>query len=426
MDQLGGGNPRSRPSSASELGLVQFSSGTTRRPKPVALSHTAILIQAQIIIDAIQAAFTERGGDNWCGVSWLPLYHDMGLIGCVFPALLHNADLILIRPEDFIGKPALWLRAMSRHRGIISTAPNFAFALCTQRIQDEELEGVDLSAWRVALNGAEAVQPATLKAFVDRFAAYGLRPEAPTPVYGLSEAALAVCFSDFKKPFRILEHHEHGPLICVGGPLPGFSVEIRGTNGVQMHAGRTGQIWIRGPSLMEGYLDQPELTAEVMQDGWLNTGDLGLMEEEELFVVGRATDVIILNGKNHAPEAIEAAVDGLDGLRRGCVAAVGLRREEEHTESLILFVEEDKRATESSLASLSSRCEDAVLKQLQLQAQVLPLPAGTLPRTSSGKIRRREALALYKADKLLPPEKMGALKILGAMWESRKYMPKGP
>jgi acyl-CoA synthetase (AMP-forming)/AMP-acid ligase II len=150
------------------------------------------------------------------------------------------------------------------------------------------------------------------------------------------------------------------------------------------------------------------------------------MEEEELFVVGRATDVIILNGKNHAPEAIEAAVDGLDGLRRGCVAAVGLRREEEHTESLILFVEEDKRATESSLASLSSRCEDAVLKQLQLQAQVLPLPAGTLPRTSSGKIRRREALALYKADKLLPPEKMGALKILGAMWESRKYMPKGP
>jgi fatty-acyl-CoA synthase len=424
LEQLPEATPRPCPISPSNLGLVQFSSGTTRRPKPVALSHNAILVQSQLILDSIHTAFPNQDGKDWMGVSWLPLYHDMGLIGCIIPALLHDADLALIRPEDFIGKPSLWLRALSKYKGIISTAPNFAYALCTQRISDSELEGVDLSHWRVALNGAEAIQPATLKAFADRFGPLGFRAEAPTPVYGLSEAALGVCFSDFTSQFRTLEHPEHGTLVSVGKPLPGFSVCIRTPEGTEASEGQRGPIWIQGPSLMEGYLDQPELTAKVMKDGWLNTGDLGLMDNGELFIVGRATDLIILNGRNHAPDAIEIAVDGLDGLRRGCMAAVGVRPEGHHTDTLLVFVEEDQSAKANVLESLPERCEHAILNAVQLQAKVISLPAGTLPRTSSGKIRRRETLEQFQAGTLLPPEKMGAIKILSALWESRKNMPK--
>jgi acyl-CoA synthetase (AMP-forming)/AMP-acid ligase II len=177
---------------------------------------------------------------------------------------------------------------------------------------------------------------------------------------------------------------------------------------------------------MEGYLDQPELTAKVLENGWLNTGDLGLLDQGELFIVGRSTDLIILNGRNHAPDAIEIALDGLLGLRRGCVAAVGFRPEGEHTDRLLVFVEEDKIASADVLHSLEKRCESAILNTVQLRANVLRLPPGSLPRTSSGKIRRQEALLQFQAGTLLPPEKMGALKILGALWDSRKHMPKGP
>jgi acyl-CoA synthetase (AMP-forming)/AMP-acid ligase II len=384
------------------------------------------VIQAQLILDAIHRAFPESDGRDWTGVSWLPLYHDMGLIGCIIPALLHDADLALIRPEDFIGRPALWIRALSKYKAIISTAPNFAYALCTQRIADADLKGVDLSHWKVALNGAEAIQPDTLKAFAERFEPLGFRPEAPTPVYGLSEAALGVCFSDFNQVFRTLNHAEHGTLVSCGKPLPGFSVQIRDPQGAEVSTGRRGAIWIQGPSLMEGYLDQPELTAKVLENGWLNTGDLGLLDQGELFIVGRSTDLIILNGRNHAPDAIEIALDGLLGLRRGCVAAVGFRPEGEHTDRLLVFVEEDKIASADVLHSLEKRCESAILNTVQLRANVLRLPPGSLPRTSSGKIRRQEALLQFQAGTLLPPEKMGALKILGALWDSRKHMPKGP
>jgi acyl-CoA synthetase (AMP-forming)/AMP-acid ligase II len=424
LEQLPQVEARSTPPSPSNLGLVQFSSGTTRRPKPVALSHQAVVIQAQLILDAIHKAFPESDGKDWVGVSWLPLYHDMGLIGCIIPALLHNADLALIRPEDFIGRPALWLRALSKYKAIISTAPNFAYALCTQRISEEDMKGVDLSHWKVALNGAEAIQPSTLEAFTERFGAHGFRPEAPTPVYGLSEAALGVCFSDFNQVLRTLSHAEHGTLVSCGKPLPGFSIQIRDAQGVELAPGHRGAIWIQGPSLMEGYLDQPELTAKVLQNGWLNTGDLGLVDQGDLFVVGRATDLIILNGRNHAPDAIEIAVDGLPGLRRGCVAAVGFRPKGHPTDRLLIFVEEDPSTPPETLQTLSVRCESAILNAMQLRAKVLCLPAGTLPRTSSGKIRRREALEQFQEGTLLPPEKMGALKILGALWDSRKHMPK--
>ncbi|MCG8456769.1 MAG: AMP-binding protein, partial [Holophagales bacterium] len=317
-----------------DLALVQFSSGTTVAPKPVALSHRAILAQ----VSALNSHWPDDAatGLRHTGVSWLPLYHDMGLIGCVFPALERPSVLTLLRPEVFVARPHLWLRAISDHRATISVAPNFAYGLCVEKIRDQELEGVDLSSWRVALNGAEPVSPEVLRAFQARFAPWGFRPEALTPVYGLSEATLAVTFSELGLPFRgrrfdreALTRGEAVPspdgreIISVGKPVPDTEIEIRPQGPAPtLGASPIGRVWVRGPSLMEGYLDRPEATAEALVDGWLDTGDLGFVHEGELFLVGRAKDIVLVHGRNHSPEEIEHALDGLGGLRTGCAVAL--------------------------------------------------------------------------------------------------------
>ena len=422
LEQLGKSSPIEAPRT-SALGLVQFSSGTTSQPKPVALSHRALLVQGQLILDQLAESFPESRASH-SGVSWLPLYHDMGLIGCVIPAMIHSTDLVLIRPEDFIGRPALWLRALSRHKAIISPAPNFAYGLCAQRIRDEELDGVDLSSWRVALNGAEAVQEHTLRSFSNRFSKFGFREEAMTPVYGLSEAALAVCFSDFKAPRKTHQLEDGTKHISLGAPLPGFEVAIRDSQGSSVEEGESGRIWIRGPSLMEGYLNQPEATAEILVDGWLNTGDVGCLFGGELSVIGRAKDLIILNGKNHSPATIEASIVDLNGLRDGCVAAVGVPHAD--SERLVLLVEHASQATPAEIEQLGPLCTQRILEDHSLQAETVVLKPGTLPRTSSGKIRRRAALTHLLNDSLLPPESMGPLKLLSALWDSRRSMPRTP
>ena len=420
LDQLDAGTPvPSTTPPDSRLALVQFSSGTTNTPKPVALSHQALLVQGEVILNQLKEAFPEQ---EISGVSWLPLYHDMGLIGCVIPALLHQANLALIRPEDFIGRPALWLRALSRYKAIISPAPNFAYGLCAQRIRDEDLEGVDLSHWRVALNGAEAVQEHTARAFTERFRPFGLRDEAMTPVYGLSEAALAVCFSDFKTSYTSRQGADGRPQISLGPPLPGFGVEVRDEEGQPVPEGTEGTIWVRGPSLMEGYLNQPEATAKVLVDGWLNTGDVGCLIANELAVIGRAKDILILNGRNYAPAPIEGTLVDLPGLRSGCVAAISTQHGD--SERLVVLVEHTAKASAADIRELPALCTKRILEEHGLQAECIALKPGTLPRTSSGKIRRGAARAQLEQGTLLPPEAMGPLKILGALWDSRRSMPR--
>ena len=285
----------------------------------------------------------------------------MGLIGCVFPALERLADLTLIGPEVFVARPAVWLRALSRYRGTISPAPNFAYGLCVAKVRDDELQGVDLSSWRGALNGAESVAPSTLRAFVERFAPLGLRPEALTPVYGLSEASLAVSFAPLDRRFEtarfarsslapgavvreIGEDSDGRPeaedgqavreLVSVGVPVPGFRIEIRGEiraptemaeegeDPGPLGEGRVGRVWVRGPSLMEGYFGRPEASAKALVDGWLDTGDLGFLRDGELFLTGRAKDLVIVRGKNAAPEEIERLALTAPGARAGCAVAV--------------------------------------------------------------------------------------------------------
>jgi acyl-CoA synthetase (AMP-forming)/AMP-acid ligase II len=238
-----------------DLALVQFSSGTTVDPKPVALTHRAIMAQVR----ALNQFWPDTATVRHTGASWLPLYHDMGLIGCVFPALERPSILTLIPPEAFVAHPAVWLRVISRYRSTVSPAPNFAYGLCVEKVRDEELDGVDLSCWQVALNGAEPVAAPVLRKFAERFSSWGFEARALTPVYGLSEASLAVTFSPVGKGFscrrfdrRALSERglavpaaEGVELVSVGRPLPGFRVAVRDSEGRERREGEVGQIWVQ-------------------------------------------------------------------------------------------------------------------------------------------------------------------------------------
>jgi acyl-CoA synthetase (AMP-forming)/AMP-acid ligase II len=382
-----------------DLALVQFSSGTTFEPKPVALSHQAILANVR----AMRTIFLQAGEDVVPhGVSWLPLCHDMGLIGCVMLALEHPGSLTLIPPEVFVARPVVWLRALSRTRAMISPAPNFAYALCTDRIRDEEMTGVDLSAWRFALNGAEPVSAATLRKFSARFARWGFREEAMTPVYGLAEATVAVTFSEWRSPFRVARFDRAEladgrvtpaadgiELVSMGKPLPGVEIDVP-EDGV-------GPILVRGPSLMSGYLHQPAATLAALANGWLDTGDVGFVHNGELFVCGRAKDVLILRGRKYAPHDVEHTLAHLPDGSCVAAAAVSHRLEDDEEERLVVFVEAREPA-----ADLSATCCRAILAATGLETRhlVLVLP-GQLPRTSSGKVRRAETLRRWLAGTLL-------------------------
>ncbi|MEM9290465.1 MAG: AMP-binding protein [Acidobacteriota bacterium] len=434
--------------SEEDLALVQFSSGTTVDPKPVALSHRALLAQVRTLNGLWPADWSRKsstgsdsaqGIDPWrpTGVSWLPLYHDMGLIGCVLAALEIPSRLTLLPPELFIARPALWLRALSATGAEISPAPSFAYSLCVERVRDEELEGVDLSRWRVALNGAEPVAPAVLRAFSERFRPWGFDPRAMTPVYGLAEASLAVTFSRLDsdpiiRRFRRQELSRKGralpteaadgvELVSVGRPLPGFDAQIRRADGSPAEAGEVGRLWVRGPSLMEGYLSRPELTREALIEGWLDTGDQGFFDSEgDLFLTGRAKDIVLIRGRNYAPSELEAVMDTVEGVRRGCSVAASYLPEGGKEESLVLLVEAARGLGDERRRKLPEACGEALLAAMQLRAkEVVVLDPGTLPRTSSGKLRRGAALEAWRRGELQAPKRMGWLQWLKVLGRSR-------
>ncbi|HSN90761.1 MAG TPA: AMP-binding protein [Anaeromyxobacteraceae bacterium] len=397
-----------------DLGLVQFSSGSTVDPKPVALSHRALAAQ----IDALVAA-TSPGPDDVL-VSWLPLYHDMGLLGGLLGAMSYPGPLVLIPPEHFLTRPSLWLRAIARHRGTISAAPSFAYAYAADRIRDEDLAGLSLASWRLALDGAEAVSGEAMRRFTARFRPHGFAARALVPVYGLSEAALAVTFAARGggpggcrvDPVRLAREGLVAPgrreVVSVGTPLPGVEVAVRGERGEELPEGRLGTIHVRGPSLMDGYLGDPEATARALAGGWLDTGDLGFVLDGQLHVHGRAKDVVVVRGANHAPEEFEAALAGLPGLRAGCAVAVGTPAGD-GGEGVLLLAERGREADEAD-AALARRARAAVLERTGIEpAAVRILAPGTLPRTSSGKLRRGEARRRLEAGALAPPRRVTAI-----------------
>jgi len=416
---LGGHNSIDIEVATDDVALIQFSSGTTHDPKPVALTHANLLSN----LAAIDRYLTDDGAPKPVGVTWLPLYHDMGLIGNLLSAFYVPARLVLLPPELFVAVPAAWLRAVSRHRGTVSAAPNFAFGLCLDRIRDEELEDVDLSSWRVILNGAEAVTAGVQRRFNKRFARWGLRPSALTPCYGMAEASLGVTF----KPARTLFHSlgvdadklaldgvvapGRKELVSVGRPLSGVQVEIRDAAGMSLPPGRVGHVFLRGPSVMMGYFGRTDLTDQAIHHGWLDSGDLGFTHDGELYVCGRHKDVVVVRGANHAPEEFEAALEGLAGVRVGCAVAVGFVPAGEDGEALAMLVE----TTTDAPATLSDDVASRVQERTRIRpAHVELLPPGTLPRTSSGKLRRREARTQWLASTLSPPKKVTASRLLAA------------
>jgi len=407
----------------SDLALVQFSSGSTVDPKPVALSQANLMAQVESLMVIIEPTRAD------VLVSWLPLYHDMGLIGCLLGAVGYPGPLVLVPPEHFLARPALWLRAIGRHRGTISAAPHFAYAYAAERVRHGDLDGLSLRSWRIALDGAEPVTVGALQRFAARFAPCGFDPGALMPVYGLSEASLAVTFSPPGRP-PLAEGLDPARLaagevmpgrrqvVSVGRPVPGVEVEVRDEEGAPLPERRLGRIHVRGPSVMQGYLGVEGATAGALRDGWLDTGDLGFHAGGELFVHGRAKDLVIVRGANHAPEEFESALAGISGLRPGCAVALGFVPPDGDGEELLVLAERVRGARGAGHA-LESAVRAAVLSRTGVLAHTVRLlEPGTLPRTSSGKMRRGEALRRFLAGTLLPPRKVNVLSLAREMVRS--------
>ena len=391
-----------------DAALIQYTSGSTGEPKGVLLSHANVLAN----IRAIGQAIAIRPDD--VAVSWLPLYHDMGLIGSWLGALYFGIPIAMLSPLAFLSRPARWLRAIQAHGGTISAAPNFAFDLCVRKIGDDELQGLDLGTWRLAMNGSESVSADTIERFTGRFSAYGFRPEAMCPVYGLAEASVALTMSPPERAPRIDTiargpFQEHGdallaspedssPLrfVSCGFPLPEHEVQIVDGAGRPLGDRRQGRIVFRGPSVTSGYFRNPAATRAALQDGWMDSGDLGYRADGELFITGRRKDLIKKAGRNLYPQEVEEIVGAIPGIRKGCVAAFGVPDPAIGTERLVVIAE--SRETERPARHrLTMAVMDGVVAALGLPPDVVVIaePRSVL-KTSSGKIRRRDPRGLRR------------------------------
>jgi len=396
-------DPTARPR-LDDVAFVQFTSGSVSSPKGVAVTHANLAAN----IDAINGPAGLATTDTDVAVSWLPLSHDMGLVGMALGALYVARPCVLMRPHLFVRRPVEWLRAIARFRGTVSFAPNFAFDLCVRRVK--EVDGLDLSSWRVAGCGAEPIHAPTLLAFAEKFAAAGFRETALLPSYGLAEHVLAATFSPLRRPLHIdrvsrndlLERRIAAPahdgdasiaLVGCGRPFPGHQLEIVDEGGHVLPERHVGEIVLRGPSVMRGYYKQEALTAETLRDGRLRTGDLGYLSEGELFVCGRAKDIIIVNGRKYHPQDLEWIVDELSGVRRGRVAAFAVSGPGAPDRVVVVVEASGTVAAEALTASIRKQIADAFGVYVD---DVVHVPGGTIGRTTSGKVQRAATKARYE------------------------------
>ena len=410
--------------------LIQYTSGSTGQPKGVLLTHANLLANIRAIRDGLGI----RPDD--VAVSWLPLYHDMGLIGAWLGSLYTGVPVVILSPLAFLSRPARWLQAIHAHRATLSVAPNFAFDLCVAKIADDEMAGLDLGSLRVLLNGSEAILPRTLTRFAERFAPVGLRPDALRPVYGLAECSVGLAVTPPRRPprvdrvapaFRTTGRAEPsaGPdaleFVSCGAALPGHEMRVVDEHGATLGERREGRVQFRGPSTMAGYYRNPAATRAVAAgDGWLDSGDLGYLAGDEVHLTGRRKDVIIKAGRNIYPHEAEAVVDAVDGVRKGCVAAFGVPDADLGTERLVVVAE--TRATEPARRDEMRReIVERVAGALGVPPDTVALaPPGAVLKTSSGKVRRGATRDAWRAGRLDRGAGSRARQIAALVWAAAR------
>lgn len=409
---------------AADLALLQYTSGSTGNPKGVVLTHANVMANIRAWSDRVELSSTDV-----C-VSWLPLYHDMGLIGTWMGSLYNACPLVLMSPLAFLARPQRWLWAIHRHRGTVTAAPNFAFELLLRHYDAQQLAGLDLSSWRMCANGAEPISPDTIDRFAERFRAHGFSPRAMTPVYGLAESAVGltvprpgrgpridrVSRSAMAREGRAEPAAEDDPqplrLVVCGPPLPRHEVRIVDDGGRVLPERHIGRIEFRGPSATPGYFRNPEATAALVRDGWLDSGDLGYLADGELVPTSRVKDVIIRGGHNLYPYELEEAVGALPGVRRGCVAIFGSRDPLAATERLVV-VAETRLAGAAARRGLARSINERALALLgtPIDEVVLAPPLSVL-KTSSGKIRRAATRDAWETGRLVAAGRPAWLQLL--------------
>ncbi len=388
-----------------DIAYLQYSSGSTRFPHGVVITHRALLSN----LAAHGHGMALIPGDR-C-VSWLPWFHDMGLVGCFLSPIANQVSVDYLKTEDFARRPLAWLDLVSRNKGTtISYSPTFGYDICTRRIssQTHPDQRFDLSRWRIAGNGADMIRPDVMQAFVDAFAPAGFKAGAFLPSYGLAEATLAVSIMppgegivvelveetdlsggnvDGRRPTR------YRAIVNCGKPVRGMRVEIREEDGAVLPERAIGKLWASGPSIMAGYYDDAAATSACLVDGWLDTGDMGYLSEGYVYIVGRAKDMIIVNGKNHWPQDIEWAIEQIPGFKPGDIAAFAITTPGgEETPTVLVQC----RATDGTERT---RLRDAIREKVRaitgMNCVIELVPPRTLPRTSSGKLSRAKARNLY-------------------------------
>ena len=393
---------------ADDIAFLQYTSGSTGDPKGVVLSHANLLANIRTMGERVQASA------NDVFVSWLPLYHDMGLIGAWFGSLYYGMLLVVMSPVAFLSRPQRWLWAIHHYRGTISASPNFGYEFCVRRLKPKELEGLDLSSWRIAFNGAEGVSPATVQHFCDRFENYRFQRKHFMPVYGLAENSVGLAFPPLnrgtrvdkikREPFQsngVAQPAEPGDtdamrFVSCGTPIPKHEIRIVDASNREVPERHEGHVQFRGPSSTRGYFRNPVATQKLFSGDWLNSGDLGYLADGELFVTGRLKDVIIRAGRNLYPEELEQAVGDLEHVRKGRVAVFPSKNPKNGTERLIVMAEtheQDPELHQDLRARINALAVDLIGTTTD---DVVVAPPGTILKTSSGKLRRAACRELYE------------------------------
>ncbi len=395
-----------------DIAYLQYSSGSTRFPHGVAITHHALLNNLSAHSHGMEVVPTDR-----C-VSWLPWYHDMGLVGCFLSPIANQVSTDYLKTEDFARRPLAWLDLISRNTGTtLSYSPTFGYDICARRMssQTKASERFDLSRWRVAGNGADMIRPDVMQSFVDAFADAGFKASAFLPSYGLAEATLAVSIMPPGEGIIVelveetelsgMEAHGDRPqryraIVNCGKPVKDMVVEIRESDGNVLPERAIGKVWCKGPSVMVGYFRDPEATDACMADGWLDTGDMGYLSDGYVYIVGRAKDMIIVNGKNHWPQDIEWAVEQLPGFKAGDIAAFAITTPGGEETPAVLV--QCRTSDEVERKKLHDEIKERVRSVTGMNCVVELVPPRTLPRTSSGKLSRAKARNLYLTGEIKP------------------------